>query len=185
MWQGEVVIFLAGPLFTTKINPISKKHILMKNIIPILGAAALFMASCQGGTAKKTHAKIDSTIVTNAKAITDSTQCYQYIKNRDTATLTLKTIDNKLTGTLGYNLYEKDKNAGTIAGVVKGDTIIANYTFQSEGKTSIREVAFLKKGDQLAEGFGDVHEVKGETKFKDLSKLKFDGSMTFDKIDCK
>ena len=185
MWQGEVVIFLAGPLFTTKINPISKKHILMKNIIPILGAAALFMASCQGGTAKKTHAKIDSTIVTNAKAITDSTQCYQYIKNRDTATLTLKTIDNKLTGTLGYNLYEKDKNAGTIAGVVKGDTIIANYTFQSEGKTSIREVAFLKKGDQLAEGFGDVQEVKGETKFKDLSKLNFDGLMTFGKIDCK
>lgn len=179
------MIFLARPLLTIKINPISKKHILMKNIIPILGAATLFMASCQGGTAKKTQAKIDSTIVTNAAAITDSTQCYQYIKNRDTATLTLKTIDNKLTGTLGYNLYEKDKNAGTIDGVVKGDTIIANYTFQSEGKTSIREVAFLKKGDQLAEGFGDVKEVKGETKFKDLSKLKFDGSMTFDKIDCK
>lgn len=157
----------------------------MKNIIPILGAATLFMASCQGGTAKKTQAKIDSTIVTNATATTDSTQCYQYIKNRDTGTLTLKTIDNKLTGTLGYNLYEKDKNAGTIDWVVKGDTIIANYTFLSEGKTSIREVAFLKKGDQLAEGFGDVHEVKGETKFKDLSKLKFDGSMTFDKIDCK
>jgi len=60
-----------------------------------------------------------------------------------------------------------------------------NYTFQSEGKTSIREVAFLKKGDQLAEGFGDVEEVKGKTKFKDLSKLKFDGLMTFDNIDCK
>lgn len=157
----------------------------MKNIIPILGAAALFMASCQGGTAKKTQANIDSTIVTNATASPDSIRCYQYIKNRDTATLSLKTEDNTVTGTLGYNLYEKDKNAGTIAGIVKGDTIIANYTFQSEGKTSIREVAFLKKGDQLAEGFGDIQEVKGETKFKDLSKLKFDGSMTFDKIECK
>ena len=157
----------------------------MKNIIPVLGLAALFMAACQGGTAKKTQAKIDSTIVKNAETAPDSTQCYQYIKNRDTATLSLKTIDNKLTGTLGYNLYEKDKNAGTIAGVVKGDTIIANYTFQSEGKTSVREVAFLKKGSQLAEGFGDVQEVNGESKFKDLSKLKFDGSMTFEKIDCK
>ena len=157
----------------------------MKNIIPILGAAALLLASCQGGTAKKTQAKIDSTIVTNATVSPDSIRCYQYIKNRDTATLSLKTADNKVTGTLGYNLYEKDKNAGTIAGIVKGDTIIANYTFQSEGKTSIREVAFLKKGDQLAEGFGDVQEVKGETKFKDLSKLKFDGLMTFDNIDCK
>ncbi|SDG93896.1 hypothetical protein SAMN05421827_11370 [Pedobacter terrae] len=157
----------------------------MKNIIPVLGLATLFMAACQGGTAKRTQAKIDSTIVNNAETASDSTQCYQYIKNRDTATLSLKTIDNKLTGTLGYNLYEKDKNAGTIAGIVKGDTIIANYIFQSEGKTSIREVAFLKKGNQLAEGFGDVQEVNGESKFKDQSKLKFDGSMTFEKIDCK
>ncbi|MBB6236311.1 hypothetical protein HDC90_000922 [Pedobacter sp. AK013] len=157
----------------------------MKNIIPILGATALFMASCQGGTAKKTQAKIDSTIVANASANPDSIRCYQYIKNRDTAILSLKTEDNKVTGTLGYNLYEKDKNAGTITGIVKGDTIIANYIFQSEGKTSIREVAFLKKGNQIAEGFGDVQEEKGETKFKDLSKLKFDGSMTFDKIECK
>lgn len=156
----------------------------MKSIFPILGLIALLMASCQGGTEKKTQAKIDSTIVTNATG-PFAVQCYQYIKNRDTATLSLKTEYNKVTGTLGYNLYGKDKNAGSIAGIVKGDTIIANYTFQSEGKTSIREVAFLKKGDQLAEGFGDVQEVKGETKFKELNNLKFDGSMTFDKIDCK
>jgi hypothetical protein len=157
----------------------------MKNIIPMLGVAALFMASCQGGTAKKTQAKIDSTIVTNAAAAPGALQCYQYIKNRDTATLSLKIEDNKATGTLGYNLYEKDKNSGTIAGIVKGDTIIANYTFQSEGQTSVREVAFLKRGDQLAEGFGDAQDVKGEVKYKDVSTLKFDGSMVFGKIDCK
>ncbi|WP_316847539.1 hypothetical protein [Pedobacter psychrodurus] len=157
----------------------------MKNIIPMLGVAALFMASCQGGTAKKTQAKIDSTIVTNAEAAPGALQCYQYIKNRDTATLSLKTEDNKITGTLGYNLYEKDKNSGTIAGMVRGDTIIANYTFQSEGQTSVREVAFLKQGDQLVEGFGDVQEVKGEVKYKDLTKLKFNGSMAFGKVDCK
>jgi hypothetical protein len=157
----------------------------MKNIIPMLGVAALFMASCQGGTAKKTQAKIDSTIVTNAAAAPGALQCYQYIKNRDTATLSLKIEDNKATGTLGYNLYEKDKNSGAIAGIVKGDTIIANYTFQSEGQTSVREVAFLKRGDQLAEGFGDAQDVKGEVKYKDVSTLKFDGSMVFGKIDCK
>ncbi|RYG02603.1 MAG: hypothetical protein EOO07_32780 [Chitinophagaceae bacterium] len=157
----------------------------MKNIFPLLGVAALFMASCQGGTAKKTQAKIDSTIITNSTARPDAVQCYKYIKNRDTATLTLKTEANKVTGDLGYNLYEKDKNAGTITGLIKGDTIIANYTFQSEGQKSVREVVFLKQGDQLKEGYGDIHEVNGETKYKDLSKLKFDGSMVFDKIDCK
>ncbi len=156
----------------------------MKNIIPVLGVAALFMAACQG-TARKTPAKIDSTIITDAAAAPNATQCYQYIKNRDTATLSLKTEDNKVMGMLSYNLYEKDKNAGTIAGIVKGDTIIANYTFQSEGKTSVSEVAFLKQGDQLVEGFGDVQEVKGKTKYKDVSKLKFGDSIVFSKTDCK
>lgn len=157
----------------------------MKNIIPVLGIAALFMAACQGGTAKKTQAKIDSTIVTNAEAAPNTLQCYQYAKNRDTATLSLKTEDNKVTGSLGYNLYEKDKNAGTLAGIIKGDTIIANYTFQSEGKTSVREIALLKSGNQWIEGFGDVQEVNGEVKYKDISKLKFGSSIVFDKIDCK
>jgi hypothetical protein len=172
---------LAGALLHHK-NQSDKR---MKNMIPVLGLATLLMAACQGGTAKKTQAKIDSTIVTNAETAPGSVQCYQYIKNRDTVTLALKSEGNKVTGTLGYNLYEKDKNAGTITGLVKGDTIVTNYTFQSEGQTSVREVAFLKQGDQLIEGFGDVQEVKGEMKYKDISKLKFDGSMAFGKIDCK
>ena len=155
----------------------------MKNILPIL-ALALF-TSCQGGTAKKTQAKIDSTIISNAEIKPASIQCYLYAKNRDTATLSVKSDGNKVTGTLGYNLYEKDKNSGTFAGIVKGDTIIASYTFQSEGKQSIRDVVFLKQGDQLTEGFGDVQEINGEMKYKDISKLKFGNSIVFSKTDCK
>jgi len=155
----------------------------MKNIIPIL-VIALF-ASCQGGTAKKTQAKIDSTIVSNAATPQNAVACYQYIKNRDTATLTIKTEGSQVSGSLGYNLYEKDKNSGTFSGLVKGDTIIADYTFHSEGKVSVREIALLKQGDQFLEGFGDVQEINGNVKFKDISKLKFDNSIVFSKIDCK
>jgi len=155
----------------------------MKNIIPIF-AIALF-ASCQGGTAKKTQAKIDSTIVSNAATPQNAVACYQYIKNRDTATLTIKTESSQVSGSLGYNLYEKDKNSGTFSGLVKGDTIIADYTFHSEGKVSVREIALLKQGDQFIEGFGDVEEIKGHVKFKDISKLKFDNSVVFSKINCK
>jgi len=155
----------------------------MKNIIPIL-VIALF-ASCQGGTAKKTQAKIDSTIVSNAATPQNAVACYQYIKNRDTATLTIKTEGSQVSGSLGYNLYEKDKNSGTFSGLVKGDTIIANYTFHSEGKISVREIALLKQGDQFLEGFGDIQEINGNVKFKDISKLKFDNSVVFSKINCK
>jgi len=155
----------------------------MKNIIPIL-VIALF-ASCQGGTAKKTQAKIDSTIVSNAATPQNAVACYQYIKNRDTATLTIKTEGSQVSGSLGYNLYEKDKNSGTFSGLVKGDTIIADYTFHSEGKISVREIALLKQGDQFLEGFGDIQEINGNVKFKDISKLKFDNSVVFSKINCK
>ncbi|KIA92962.1 hypothetical protein OC25_14755 [Pedobacter kyungheensis] len=155
----------------------------MKNIFAIL-AIALF-ASCQGGTAKKTQAKIDSAIVSNASTPENAVACYQYIKNRDTATLTVKTAGNQVSGSLGYNLYEKDKNSGTFSGLVKGDTLIADYTFHSEGKISVREIALLKQGDKLIEGFGDVEEIKGNVKFKDITKLKFDNSIVFSKINCK
>lgn len=157
----------------------------MRHTITILGLTAMFFASCQGGTAKKTQAKIDSTIVTNSENKNDSKECYQYIKNRDTATLSINKGDNTITGNLGYNLYEKDKNAGTISGLIKGDTIIADYTFQSEGTQSVREVVWLKQGDKLIEGFGDVKEVGGKTKFKDISKLNFSNSIVFTKTICK
>lgn len=155
----------------------------MKNIFAIL-AIALF-ASCQGGTAKKTRAKIDSAIVSNASTPKNAVACYQYIKNRDTATLTLKTAGNEVSGSLGYNLYEKDKDSGTFKGIVKGDTLIADYTFHSEGKISVRQIALLKQDNKLIEGFGDVEEIKGNVKFKDISQLKFDNSIVFSKIDCK
>jgi hypothetical protein len=155
----------------------------MKNIFAIF-TIALF-AACQGGTAKKTQAKIDSTIISNAATPENAVACYQYIKNRDTATLSIKVEGNQVSGSLGYNLYEKDKNSGTFTGLIKGDTLIADYTFHAEGKISVREIALFKQGDKLIEGFGDVQEIKGNIKFKDISKLKFDNSIVFSKIACK
>lgn len=158
----------------------------MKNIIPAFAVVAVAaLASCQGGTAKKTQAKIDSTIISNTQPSNDSVYCYQYINNRDTATLSFKQDGKNVSGSLGYNLYEKDRNAGTISGLAKGDTIIADYTFQSEGKKSVREVVWLRKGETLVEGFGDVADSNGKTKFKDINKLSFGDAMIFTKTACK
>ena len=151
----------------------------MKKFIPILTVAAALLSACESKTTK-TDAKLTSEI--NPK---DSVQCYQYIKDRDTAALTLNIDDDKVTGSLSYNLFEKDKNNGVIAGIIKGDTIIADYSFQSEGTTSIRQVAWVKKDNQLLEGYGEVVEVDGKTEFKDQSKLSFEKAIIFTKINCK
>lgn len=68
---------------------------------------------------------------------------------------------------------------------MKGDTLIVDYTFDSEGSESVREVVFLKRNNQLIEGFGDVEEKDGKTVFKDKSKLIFGNSIVFKKVDCQ
>jgi hypothetical protein len=116
----------------------------------------------------------------------DSTfsECYSFISDRDSITLRLVFKDSLVTGNLDYNFFEKDKNTGVIEGKVKGDTIIAEYTFMSEGMQSAREVAFLRKGNSMLEGFGGVEDINGKTIFKDRSVLVFDTANTLSRIDC-
>ncbi len=116
-----------------------------------------------------------------------SYECYQAILRKDTILLTLNLKNGQLSsGNLIYNFYEKDKNQGTLVGELKGDTLFADYTFMSEGVSSVRQVAFLKKGDSYVEGFGDVvDDNKGKVTFKDKKQLKFDGNVVLSKVDCK
>lgn len=117
----------------------------------------------------------------------ESQECYRAILKKDTISLTLSIKNGQLSsGNLSYNFYEKDKNEGALVGELKGDTLIADYTFMSEGTSSVREVAFLKKGDSYVEGFGDVvDDNKGKVTFKDKKQLKFDGNVVLLKVDCK
>jgi len=146
----------------------------------------LSMLACLGACTQTTK-------ITGDKAHTDSVAnipvaeqtCYAYIKGKDTAELTLITTGIVSTGELKYKWFEKDRNTGTIEGEMHGDTLIAAYTFNSEGQKSVRQVAFLKKGNQLLEGFGEVEEKDGQTRFKDLKKLDFGPSMVFEKVACK
>ncbi|WP_131535708.1 hypothetical protein [Pedobacter nototheniae] len=154
----------------------------MKNIVPIIAIATAFMASCQSNT--KNNNQTDSTVA-KTDSIAPATECFLYAKNRDTASLKLNINGNVISGDLSYNLFEKDKNTGKIEGVVKGDTLIANYTFKSEGMESVREVVWLKQADKLIEGFGEVEEANGKVKFKNINKLKFGDAIQFSKTNCK
>ena len=117
----------------------------------------------------------------------ESQECYRAIFKKDTISLTLNKKNGQISsGNLSYNFYEKDKNEGPLIGEMKADTLYADYTFMSEGTSSVREVAFLKKGDSYIEGFGDVvDDNKGKVIFKDKKQLKFDGNVVLSKVDCK
>jgi hypothetical protein len=111
--------------------------------------------------------------------------CYEMIFKRDTATLMLEVIDTLISGNLAYHLWERDKNTGTIKGKLQDSLIIADYTFQSEGVTSVREVIFKIKDSTLAQAFGDIEERQNKIVFRNRASLQYMDQNPFVKVACK
>ncbi len=110
--------------------------------------------------------------------------CYAYTTDKDSVLMEITTSGNSVSGTLTYKILEKDQNRGTIRGTMNGDTLIAAYKFMSEGIESVREVAFIKKGNDFIEGFGEVEEVNGAMKFKDISRINYSSNMVLRRVEC-
>ncbi|MEO8794991.1 MAG: hypothetical protein ABI390_05955 [Daejeonella sp.] len=148
----------------------------MKLNIFCLPALMLIFASC---TNSKQIKRVE---------VTDSPDsisgCYSYSKNNDLVSLSIKDTAGIIIGNLAYNIYEKDSNTGTINGKMKGDTLLADYTFQSEGTESVRQVAFLRSGKNFQEGFGEVEERNGKTVFKNPNTLTFE-NMILEPVPCE
>jgi len=110
--------------------------------------------------------------------------CYAYLSVSDTVQLMLVKNDTVMTGELLYQLAEKDRNSGTLTGRMRGDTLLANYRFQSEGVESEREVAFLLRDNKAIEGFGPVVERAGKMIFVPSSRLTFTDNRPLVKVAC-
>lgn len=111
--------------------------------------------------------------------------CYQYATAADTISLKLVNMGGTVGGALIYKLKEKDRNAGTLNGTLRGDVLIADYTFKSEGTESIRQVAFKKDGHAFMEGYGEMVNVNGVEKFRNVDSIVFSSSMKLEEIPCK
>lgn len=110
--------------------------------------------------------------------------CYSYATPDDSIMLRLNRRGEAVEGELIYYLREKDANRGTIVGTMVDDTLFAEYTFQSEGVTSTREVAFIRRGDELVEAFGEVEERDGKFVFTDRSLITPNENVILKHIDC-
>lgn len=156
----------------------------MKKSVLAMAIALAFVVSCK----KETKEEVVVPTVQDEMSVEEVAvkECYSAIIKKDTISLSLTVKDSSLEeGELHYNFFEKDKNHGTLSGTFKGDTLFADYTFMSEGKESVREVVFLKKGNIFIEGYGDVEEKENKTVFKDKKKLFFDSKIVLSKADCR
>jgi hypothetical protein len=90
--------------------------------------------------------------------------CYAFHEGGSSIELQLEVDGDAASGNLVYSLEEKDKNTGTLRGTLKGNTLVAYYTFTSEGMTSVREVIFQWVDNSLVEGIGE-HIERNDTSF--------------------
>ena len=151
----------------------------MKKVIVVFVFVSFFI-SCK--KEKDVSPAVTEEVVVEAKS-----ECYTSIKSKDTVTMDLK-IDKDLSvvGYLCYRFFEKDKNDGTVIGKLQGDTLIVDYTFMSEGVSSLRQIVFVKKGNTYVEGFGDITtDSSGKVTYKDLKTLKFGDSVVLTKVNCE
>lgn len=88
---------------------------------------------------------------------------------------------DSVSGTLNFAFAEKDSNHGDIFGKVTNGILIADYVFQSEGKESVRQVAFKFKDDKAILGYGDM--TSDGTHFTDVTKVNFDSGVSLTKAD--
>lgn len=83
-------------------------------------------------------------------------QCYRGIHQQDTAALELHLSGTQVSGNLSINYAGRGRDAGNLKGQLKGDTLYADYGYQSNGiNIWYRDpVALLRRGNQLLMGDG-------------------------------
>ncbi|MEO6611764.1 MAG: hypothetical protein ABIT05_02485 [Chitinophagaceae bacterium] len=114
-----------------------------------------------------------------------SQTCYRYTVNTDTILLNMTRKGDAVTGTLIYHLDGKDKNTGTLKGLIKDDILLANYSFMSEGIRSVRQVAFKLNGSTAVEGFQETGTTHDTAYFRDINSLEYNNSMVLTAVVCK
>lgn len=154
-----------------------------------------FFASCAGEGSRSTTAAdttdAGETVHSGAKPVSlpDTqplvlTGCYEMIMKKDTAFLSLALQDTTVTGRLDYHWYEKDRNTGTLKGVLRNDMIYADYTFESEGMTSVREVIFKIHDTTLLQATGELRKQNGKVVYSNTDNLDYDTTNPFIKVAC-
>jgi len=170
----EIIIILRNLLITL----ISEN---MKKIIAV-SFVLLTMISCRNRDSKTESVNTAVQELTNKTVTFSEPACYVYDDGKNHISMEFTEIGAICKGNLTYAFAEKDKNIGTFIGKLEGDILLADYTFQSEGMESVRQVAFKVSKDTLIEGYGDMN-AEG-TAFKDIKHLNFTSTMPLVKSDC-
>lgn len=156
----------------------------MKKASFLLIPAVFLLFACSNGEESPTTTP--DSITTDSMPLISSVivQCYENQNGADTVQLRISDSSGVISGKLNYRIEGKDANSGSFSGKWYGDTLVADYSFRSEGVRSVRQIAFLKKDSFLIEGFGPVTEENKQMKFKSRDSLSFNEVNRLSLIPC-
>ncbi|WP_395049647.1 hypothetical protein [Flavobacterium sp.] len=157
----------------------------MKNLgLFCLLLACIGLESCNKNQSKK---DVDATPVSAEKPV--SVQCYNALYENDTIELKINTLKNgTITGNMEMKIFNRAKKIGKIAGEYRGDTLFVAYTFIQEANKEItykNPMAFLKRGNDLILGNGEIETTMGASYFVKGKPIDFDKvKYKFTTVDC-
>ena len=129
---------------------------MMKVNCPFLFFVVLII-SCGNNPSDADQTSSDSTAVSST-AIRPG-DCYQMIIKKDTAWISFTETGDQLEGSLSYHRAEKDNNDGNFKGRLLNDSVLlASYTFNSEGRKSVRELVFKIRDGIVLQGYGEEYQ---------------------------
>ncbi len=106
--------------------------------------------------------------------------CYVATLGKDVYTLTITSEQRgTVLGTVSFDNFEKDSSSGTFVGTYNDGLLVGDYSFQSEGMSSVRQLAFQKVDNGFVPGYGEVVVVDGRETFVDSTNLSYDNSTVF------
>lgn len=159
-------------------------------------ATSLVLSAC-GPSPKAAESGLPATMDSIANIAKDSaanpeqpsanqgTGCFHMHKNGDVVTFSIQQEDGYLQGRMSHAFAGKDKSSGSVKGNMSGDTLIADYVFDAEGRKSVREVALLRIDDTWVEGFGPAEERNGKMVFISRRGLSFKNGLVLAREDCE
>jgi hypothetical protein len=171
-------------LFSDHHYDIFKPKLSYMKSINLLNLSACMITLCLfcGCTQKQ-----DSKLHQNAGGGNDpSKKCYRAVYERDTALLSVIRKGSIIAGNLRFHYANGTIEQGTIKGVVKGDTLLADFHRKSyDGRWYRNPLAFLEAGTKLNLGVGQFEFAWGRAFFPKDAVIDYTkGRFVFEQTDC-
>lgn len=149
----------------------------------IMAVYAIFLlTACNQAGKPEEENKKEST---EKPAVNQDRECYAWVSGRDSVSFNLEHGTTGVrNGWLVYSWAEKDRNEGSWKGTIDEDILAGWYTFQSEGRLSVRQVAWKVVGNALWPASGPVKQQQDTTYFADPVHLQYDSIQAWRKVSC-